>query len=44
MSLNDIDIYDFGAWIDLAPRFDWDLLHPEPEPEPEPDPEPDPDA
>lgn len=36
MSLNSIDIYDFGAWIDLAPEFDWDDLHPAAEPEPEP--------
>lgn len=28
MSINNVDIYDFGAWIDLAPEFDWDDLHP----------------
>lgn len=38
-SLHNIDIYDFAAWIDLAPDFDWDNLHPAP---PEEDPEEDP--
>lgn len=32
MSINAIDIYDFKAWIDLAPNHDWDDLRPEPEP------------
>lgn len=31
MSINDARIYDFDAWIKLAPDFDWDDLHPEPE-------------
>lgn len=26
MSINNAPIYDFGAWIDLAPEFDWDDL------------------
>lgn len=40
------DIYDWDAWIDLAPEYDWDKLSrsPTPDPDPDPDPEPDPEA
>lgn len=39
MSINDAPIYDFAAWIELAPDFDWDLLSADPAPEPDPDPD-----
>lgn len=43
--LNSAPIYDFAAWLALAPDFDWSALHPPtPEPDPDPDPEGDPDA
>lgn len=42
MSINAAPIYDWDAWIAIAPEFDWDDLAP-PAAEPEPDPEPDPD-
>lgn len=38
------DIYDWDAWIDLAPDFDWDLLSAAPAPDPDPDPDPEPEA
>lgn len=46
-TINQIDLYDWQAWLDLAPDYDWgDMipLTPEPEPDPEPDPEPEPAA
>ena len=40
MSINDVDIYDFAGWIELAPEFDWNDLAPAPEdPEDPEDPE-----
>lgn len=40
MGINTAPIYDYDAWIDLAPEFDWDKLAPEAEPEEPVDPEP----
>lgn len=31
-TLNQIDLFDWAAWIDLAPDHDWDELIPPPEP------------
>ena len=46
MSINTAPIFDFAAWIDLAPEYDWNALAAPAaeEPAPDPDPEPDPDA
>lgn len=41
MSIN-ADIYNWDAWIELAPDFDWDKLPSDSQPDPDPDPDPDP--
>lgn len=40
MNINDAPIYDFGAWIALAPDFDWSKLGGGGDPAPDPDPDP----